>query len=462
MTGIDKKKCLGLAAGIVLALIVWNLKLALPSDGQKCLALSLMAVVWWALKAMDSGITAIALLVSFVLFLNPDSVTPSVIFGIWTTPTIYLVIGGFLISGAIQKSGLGERIACYFIKMFVHSYNSVIIACYILGVLLSIMIPHPWPRSFLLMSVMTFVIQASRLSKKYAAQVGLAIFGGSIPTSMILITGDSTLNAAAAGFAETTMSWGQWAFYMGLPGILAAVLTCTAQLLLFKKPKQFELDQMTINEKILGLGKIRKKEVMTILVMVFAIGMWMTDSIHGIHSGWIAIGAVVLLATPIIGVITKESWNSVSISTLLFLTAALSIGAVGKVTGMNQWIAESLMPKSLFPSPYLFALVACAICMVMHLLLGSTLAVLGIAAPAVISFGQALGIPALVSAMIAYTAVCLHWLLPFHHMNLLVGLGEQGGGYTEKEVLKLGLAQTAVVILVCMAEILWWSAIGLL
>ena len=462
MTGMDKRKCLGLAAGLVLTLIIWNLDLGLSPDGQKCLALSLMAVVWWATKAMDSGITAVALLVSFVLFLNPETVSPSVIFGIWTTPTIYLVIGGFLISGAIQKSGLGERIACYFIKIFVRSYKSVIIACYVLGLLLSIMIPHPWPRSFLLMSVMTFVIQSSKLSKKYAAHIGLAIFAGSIPTSMILITGDSTLNVAVADFAETTMSWGQWALYMGIPGILASVLTCIAQLVLFDKPKEFKLDQIIIKEKISNLGKLTRKEVMTILVMALAIGMWMTDSIHGIHSGWIALGAVVLLATPVAGIITKESWHSVNVSTLLFVTAALSIGSVGKITGMNQWISESLLPSSLPPNPFLFALVACVVCMVMHLLLGSTLAVLGIAAPAIITFGTSLGIPALVSAMIAYTAVCLHWLLPFHHMNLLVGLGEQGGGYMEKEVLRLGLAQTVIVPLICMAEILWWSVIGLL
>lgn len=462
MTGSDKKKFLGLAAGLALAAVIWNLDLGLLPEGRKCLALSLMAVVWWATKALDSGITAVALLVSFVVFLESETVTLSVIFGVWTTPVVYLVIGGFLISEGIQRSGLGERIACYFIKLFVRSYKSVIIACYVLGILLSVMIPHPWPRSFLLMSVMSFVIRTSKLPKKYGAHVGLAIFAGSIPTSMILITGDSSLNAVAAGFAGTSISWGQWALYMGLPGLLASALTCTAQLLLFGQPKEFELDLAMIQEKISGMGRITGKETGTIIVMLLAIGLWMTDSLHGIHSGWIAIGAVVLLAAPVIGVITKESWQSVSVSTLLFLTAALSIGAVGKITGMNEWIAGVLMPDNLTPNPYIFALVACGICMVMHMLLGSTLAVLGIAAPAIISFGETVGIPALVSAMLAYTAVCLHWLLPFHHMNLLVGLGEQGGGYTEKEVLRLGLVQTVIVVLVCMAEILWWSVIGLL
>lgn len=458
----NRKQHVCLAAGLGLAIIVWNLGLDMTPDGKRCLALSLMAVVWWATKAMDAGMISMALMVSYVLLLDGELVTPAVVFSIWTTPTIYLVIGGFLISEAIQNSGLGERVSCYFIKLFVKSFKSVIIACYILGALLSLMIPHPWPRSFLLLSVMANVIKTSRVEKKYAMNIGLAIFAGSIPTSMILITGDSTLNPAVAGFAGTTISWGQWALWMGVPGILMTILTCTVQLFLFKGPNQFELDQHVIQEKINVFGNMKWKEKGTVCIMVLAIVLWMSDSVHGIHSGWIAAGAAILLASPLIGVLSKDSWKAVNISTLLFLGAALSIGTVGKITGMNEWIARVLIPESLSSNPYVFALVTCFICMAMHMLLGSTLAVLGIAAPAIISFGITVGISPLVSAMLSYTAVCMHWLLPFHHMNLLVGVGEQGGGYTEKETIAFGIVQTAIVIIICMTEIFWWSILGIL
>lgn len=459
---ISKTKSVGFIAGLLVAVLVWNSGLDLPAEGKKCLALSLMAVVWWAVKAMDPGITSLTLLVSYVLLLDSEVVPSTAIFQLWTTPTMYLVIGGFLISDAIRRSGLGERLACHFIRRLVRSYSHVIISCYVLGFLLSFMIPHPWPRSFLLVSVMAYVIHSSKLSGKYAANVGLAIFAGSIPTAMILITGDSTLNPLVADFAGTTMSWGQWFVRMGIPGILAAALTCTVQLVLFGKPAEFQMDQTMITEKLKEMGGIKRKELMSVIVMVLAIAMWMTDSLHGIHAGWIAVGAVILLASPLVGVVNRESWNAVNISTLLFLCAALSIGSIGRLTGMNEWIAEALMPPSLSPNPYLFALVACGICMLMHMLLGSTLAVLGIAAPAIISFGAVVGIPPVVSAMLAYTAVCLHWLLPFHHMNLLVGLGENGGGYSDKDVLKLGLVQTVIVVVVCMVEVLWWGILGIL
>lgn len=459
---MEVKKHFGLTAGLLIAIIIWNANLSLPVDGKKCLALSLMAVVWWATKAMDAGITSLALLVSFVLFLDSEIVSAQSVFNLWTTPTIYLVIGGFLISETIGQSGLGERIACYFVKWFVNSYNSIIISCYVLGALLSFMIPHPWPRSFLLFSVMSYIIKASKVEKQYAVNIGLAVFAGSIPTSMILITGDSTLNPAVASFAGETMSWGQWILRMGVPGLLAATLTCIAQISICKKPAEFYLDKHIIEDKQRSLGRMGRKELGTILVMILAIILWMTDSSHGIHSGWVAIGAVILLASPLIGVLSKDSWKAVNMSTLLFLCAALSIGTVGGLTGMNDWIAAALMPGSLSSNPYIFALAACGICMIIHMVLGSTLAVLGIAAPAVISFGTSVGIPPIVSAMIAYTAVCLHWLLPFHHMNLLVGLGDQGGGYTEKETLKLGIVQTVIVLIVCMFEVFWWSVVGIL
>ena len=67
---------------------------------------------------------------------------------------MYLIIGAYLIAGAVKSSGLGERIAYKFILRFVHSFKSVIISIFILTFFLSLLIPHPWPRAFLIMSVM--------------------------------------------------------------------------------------------------------------------------------------------------------------------------------------------------------------------------------------------------------------------------------------------------------------------
>lgn len=461
MKSVKIKSLIYFAAGLIIAAVIWNLPLDMPVDGRKCLALSMMAVVWWATKAMDSGYVSLALLMGYTLLLDPEVVPSSTIYSMWSSPVMYLVISGFLISVAIKESGLGERIALIFIKYFVHSYKGVIISCYILGALLSFLIPHPWPRSFLLMSVMTYVIKAAGIQPKFVANIGLAVFAGSIPTSMILLTGDSNLNATVAGYSGMSISWGQWFIYMGIAGILASVLTCALQLILFKKPESFSLDNKVIDSRLKEMGKMSKKEILAIIITALAVIGWATDSLHNIHVGWVAVAAVIILSLPSVGLLDAKSWSSVSLSLLVFLCAAMSIGAVGKATGMNEWIVNTLMPSSIPSNPYLFAIMAFGISMVIHMFIGSCMATLGIVAPAIISFGSIVGISPLVCAMIAYTSVVMHWIMPFHHINVLIGVGDGGGHYSEKDVMKLGVPQTLVAFVVLMFQVFLWSVLGL-
>ena len=456
------KKSIGFLAGLLVCFAVWLLPIeGLPQAGQRCLAMSLMAVIWWATGAMHPGFSSLAMLLGFVLFLPKDIVPNSLIFNLWTTQTIYLVIGGFLLAGAVRASGLGQRMALLMVQKTVRSFRGIIVACYVLGFLLSFFIPHPWPRSFLLMSIMAHVISASKLEKKYAVQIGLAVFVGSIPTAMILFTGDSTLNPVIGDFASTPVSWLSWLLYMGVPGILASLLTCGVQLLLFRGPKEFHLNMDEIKTLQRDMGVMGTQEKKVLAVTLFVVLLWATDSLHGIAPGWIAILAVLLLACPLVGVIDVKAWSNINLGTLFFLTAALAIGSVGAATGMNVWVVDKLLPAAPPSSPLLFALLVVGICVPLHMMLGSTLAVIGIAAPALVTFGSQMGLPGLVPAMLVYIAVALHWLLPFHHMNLLVGVGEDGGGYGNAEIFKFGLVQTLVVVMVAMFAIFWWGWVGL-
>ena len=452
----------GLAAGAAICTAVWLLPIpGLMPDGKKCLAMSLCAVCWWATGAMHPGYTALALLAGYTLFPDSELAPAATVFGLWTTPTMYLVVGGFLIAKAVEASGLGRRAALAFISRFTRSYGGMVFSCYLLGLLLSFVIPHPWPRSFLLLSVMSHAARSAGLSQRAAANLRLAVFVASVPASMILLTGDSTLNPLFGGFAGTTVSWLQWLVYMGPPGLLALALTGTVQLLSYRQREAIQLDLAQVRRQLADMGKLTRPEMRVIAVMAAAVLFWITDSLHGLHPGWIALIAALSFAVPPHALLDAKSWSGVNLGTLFFLCAALAIGSIGKAVGMNVWLAELIIPQQTVRSPYLFALLAMLICMALHMALGSALAVLGIACPAIISFGTAAGIAPLAAALIAYTSVALHWLLPFHHMNLLVGCGDDGGGFEKKDVLRLGVPQTAVVAAVVLFEVFWWDIIGI-
>lgn len=433
----------------------------LSVEGKRALAISLFGVVWWAMGVVQPGYTSLLMLVGWVVL---KVAPPTVVFSMWTTPLIYLVVGGYLIAAAVQDSGLGKRISYMFILKFVNSFTSIVISAYVLGGLLSFLIPHPWPRSFLIMSVMAMIIKSANMPKRDAAIIGLAVFAGSAFNSMILLTGDSVLNMIGATAGNVTLSWLEWTKYMAVPGLVASALACILQLKLFKPSVEFNVNKETVRKELSSLGAMTGMEKRTLFWVALAVVLWATDSVHHIHPGWVAALMGIALALPKVGNVLKPtSWSAVPVGTLFFLTAASAIGKVGGVTDMNKWIASVVLPSSIPNNIFLFAAIAVAVTMVIHMLLGSALAVLGIAVPALMIFAQAAGIDPMVASLLAYTTVSMHFILPFHHMNVLVGAGDSAGMYGDSEVIKFGIPLTILTFLVTLlVEIPWWKLTGLL
>lgn len=457
------KQVFGFFGGIIIAIFIYLSSFTgLSPEGQKCLAISLAGVVWWATGVAQPGYVAVGILVSYVLTQTAPS---AVVFSAWTTHVIYLVIAGFLIASAVESSGLGKRIAYNYILRFVDSFSSVVVSCYVLGLILSFLIPHPFPRCFLILSVMSFIIKAAEMPREDVAIIGLAIFGGSMVNSMVLLTGDSTLNILAASYGAQSLSWLGWAKYMAVPGLIAHVLMCALQLKLFKPTKPLHLDKTIIREQLAQLGNWTATEKRTLFWIFLGVALWASDSVHHIAPGWIGMAIVVGLSMPIVGdILTPKNWNTVPVGTLLFLTAAMAIGTVGAHTGMNKWIASVALPSYVPTNPFVFALIVVTISICIHMLMGSLMAVLGITIPAILAYAANTGWDPLFSSLLVYTAVCIHWVLPMHSLNILVGMGEEGGGrYKDAEVIKFGIAQTALVYIVILGvEIPWWILIGLI
>lgn len=454
------KKLMGLILGIAVAIIINILPLeGLSPQGKMCLGLTLMTVVFWAFQIVQSGYASGLYLALLVIF---NVAEPAVVFSPWIGSTMYLVVGAYLIASAVKSSGLGERIAYGFIIRFVNSYKSIIISIFILTFILSILIPHPWPRAFLIMSVMAVVIKSAKVPKEDAVKIGFTVFSSSVPVSMIFLTGDSVINPLAVQASGAAISWVQWFVYMGPPNIAASVITCILILVLFKPTQEIIINKEEMKEKLSALGPMSIIEKRTIIWLAIAVVLWMTDSIHGINIGWITLLIAMLMSFPTIGeILTPKQWGEVPVHVLLFLTAAMTIGKVGGVTGMNTWIAETILPSSIPANPYILAIIIALISMGIHMVLGSVIAVMGIAIPALLIFTEPMGISPIITTLFVYTAIGIHYILPFHHLNILVGQGEENGMYGQKEVTRLGIPLSAVVFIIVLLEVPYWKMLGL-
>ena len=457
----SRKQVVGLIAGIAVALILYIIPLeGLSSQGKTSLALTIMTVIFWAFQVAQPGYISGLLLALFVIFKVAE---PEVVFFSWTGTTMYLIIGAYLIAAAVKGSGLGERIAYWFIVRFMHSYQSVIISIFCMTFVLSIMIPHPWPRAFLIMSVMAEVIENAKISKEDAIPIGFAVFAASVPISTIFLTGDSTINPLAVQYAGVELGWFGWLKVMGPPCAVAAVLTCAAIILLFRPSRPIVIDKEAAKGKLADMGTLKDKEIRTIIWLSIAVLLWVTDSLHGVNIGWVTLTIAMLMSMPVIGeLLTAKSWCEVPVHVLLFITAAMAIGKVGAVTGMNMWIASTLLPSSVPSNPFLFAAFVGLISVVIHMLLGSVIAVMGVAVPAVLAYTAELSINPLVPTLWVFTAIVLHYVFPFQNMSILVGMGEENGLYSQKETIRFSLPLLLVTFFTIVIEVIWWMFLGLI
>ena len=474
------KRYVGFFAAIVVFLLI---KFVLPLEslgtveltegGKNCLALSLAAVVMWACGVAQPGYTGILYCALLVIFgvVTDDTGAPSMsatvasAFGAWTKGTMWIVVGAYLVAGAVKDSGLGQRIAYAFMLKFVKNVKSLIISIFALTFILAILIPHPFPRAFLILAVVSVIAESAGYGEDDRGKLGFLIFAAAVPCSMFFMTGDSTLNPLVASYGTTTsggaIGFVDWFIYMSVPMVVATALTLILALALFKPSKELVYDRDEVLAKQKALGKLTEKEIRTIIWLVIAIVLWLTVS--GDYLAWVTLIIGVLMSMPVIGeVLTPASWNNVDIKTLMFLTAAMAIGTVGGATGMNAWIADVVLPSSVPDNPYLFALLVCALTMIIHMFMGSVMAGLGICVPAFLTFVQGTSVSATAVALIVFTAINLHYILPFHNLAILVGEGKDAGGYTSKEAMRMGIPLTVVTFVVVLVEAFWFSTLGLM
>lgn len=463
MAFLRNRKTIGIALSLTLTILLWVLPLPgeLSPAGRKTLVVTLFTVIWWVFNIIPPAYATLMMLLGYLLL---GLARPEAIFRIWTLPLMWLIIGSFLIAAAVTKSGLAQRVAYFFMIRYATSYRSLVVLTYVLGFVLGFLIPHPFPRALLLMSLMRAIIQKAGMNLADAVSVGLSVFVSTTVTSTILLTGDSTLNLATVGFSGLAVGWLEWAKHMAVPGILASLLMLGLHLRIFRQTGPVQIDHAALRLEQEKLGAISRREIVTFLWVLAALLLWTTDFIHHIDPAWVSLLVVVGLSLPRVGDVldAKDISSGINWPILFFVMGALAIGTVGTATGMSGWLAANLMPAAPPQNPYLFAALLGGATILIHLVLGSALACMSIAAPPMVNYAVSAGWNPLFPALLVYTAVSVHYLFPFQHVTILLGQGETGG-YSARHVLKYGLPLTLVALVVMvLVEVTWWLAIGMI
>ena len=223
-----------------------------------------------------------------------------------------------------------------------------------------------------------------------------------------------------------------------------------------KEIKSVRLDNNNLEKAPSKPFSLIEKRAAFILAIITI--LWMTEPLHGIHTAWIStFGVIAMLLLKLLGF---EDIKKINTNLIIFLTAAFSIGGVLNYTGVAQVIYQQIMKhmpdqQSAISFPFIILIV-----MALHMVIGSSITTLATVVPGIIMMNNGFVNPIAI-ALIAYTTVNIHYLLPFHHVTIMLGAGENY--YDNKHIMKLGAFLTIVVFLsVLFIQLPWWSLMNLL
>ncbi len=417
------------------------------------LTLGLLAAVilWWATGAVDQSAASVVLLAGFLLF---SGVSPRTVFTFPLSENFLLIAVSFLFSQGILNSGLARRLLEPLLSRFAGTAPRLLLAMILCSFVTALFVPQSISRTLIVAALFSGYLERSATPEPARSALLFGLFFTGILVGLLFLRGDIVLNFSLLSISGIPLTDAQWAAYLAPPTLCVLLCASLLYLFLFRRALRQYRSAPQEAERPAPLGPEERRSLVLIAATVL---LWAAEPLHGV-SGTVVVSVGTALMFPL-GLLRAPDLRSVDLKVLLFLTAAFSIGGAITESGLAGLLFGGL--GDLLPGAFSwrFALVILLCTMGMHMVLGSNVTSLAVAIPILttVSAGRA---PQLVVVLLIYAAVSQHFLLPFHHVTLAVGVGK--GYFSSPQVLRLGLPMTLLVPAGGLVFYLgWWRLLGL-
>lgn len=265
---------------------------------------------------------------------------------------VWLVVLAFFIARGFIKTGLGARVAYYFISRFGSNTMGLAYSFIATEFLLAPVVPSNTARGA---GILYPIINA--LNRQYGSHPNVetrgvlgsflmcTCFHANVITSAMFMTalaGNSVIVALAAD-AGVVLDWSGWALACVLPGLCCLIIL--PWVVKAVNPPQLTHTPnapQVAREKLQEMGSLSFNEILMLVVFALLLGLWAFGNSIGISATTTALLGLVLLLFA--GVLTwddiqneKGAWNTmVWFATLLMLAGFLS------KFGMTRWFSEQM------------------------------------------------------------------------------------------------------------------------
>ncbi len=432
---------------------------SLTMNMKTFLAVSVFAIAMIATEVIPLFAISVALPAAYVVVVG---VSPKVVFAAWSIEIPWLILGGFVLTIALQKTGLLKRIAFRLILLFGGKFIGILFGMMALGIVMSLIIADVAGKAILMGTLALGICNAMglKLPSREAGALGMVALASALGPSYLFYTG-STGNLvpfglmAAAGYPPP--GWGEYLTHMFVPQFIYVVLSILI-IAIFFKPKQPIQSKEYFKEELASYGKMKRGEWKIAILSLVLIVLIATSGVHGISIGWLFVFAAVSLMLPGMKLVLPPDIKEVNFTFILFVVACLTIGVVSVELGVGQYLADLFYPV-IAGSPVRTLAGVWGLGFLINFALTPLAAYSAFAVP-LLDLANGLGMDPTV-VMYAFIQSLEQVIFPYEYAPVLIvfGMGMASG----KDFMKFN-ALRALLAFICLFVLFipWWTLVGLI
>jgi DASS family divalent anion:Na+ symporter len=413
----------------------------------------------------------VSVMLAATLLLLTRTLPPEKVLSGFGNTTVWLMFSAFLFARAITTTGLGERIAYFFISRFGHTSLTLGYAVAVSDLVLAPVVPSDTARGGGIMAPIVRSLASALDSEpgptanRIGAYLTLVGFHCTYAASAMFLTGmaaNPLIASFAKSIAHVDMTWGKWALAASVPGLCTfAIMPWLLHELSPPDLRDTEHARAHARSKLRHIGPMSRHERVLVGIMLFVMAGWITAPWHGVSNTAVALGGVCVIL--LLGVVSwddlisdKAAWDALIWFALLLMMAE-QLNEQGVITIISRSVFAHIHG---WPWPLTLAALGLAY-LYAHYTFASMTAHVSALYPGFLAAALAAGVPAALAV----------WPLAFFS-NLNAGITHYGTGsapiyfgagyVSQSNWWTIGLIVSVVNVAIWFGVgMIWWRAIGL-
>jgi sodium-dependent dicarboxylate transporter 2/3/5 len=333
-----KKTAVYFLVSALIGILVYFMPLNIPQQAHLVLAISVTVGALWLTEALPIYVTSLIIPLLLVIFADFDSTS---VFSPFFDPVVVLLMGGFALAYSLQKYGLDEIIANFFIMKIGTSPRR-----FLLGMMLATAFLSMWmsnsATSAVMIPIVLVVLKDSGLKRFKSSYAKAAVLGVAFAATIgglgtIVGTTPNAMSVKFLADESISISFLDW-MYHSIPFTILFLFVSWFLLLLVYRP---EIKKLHVKKRSI---KLNKNQLKTLAVFSLTVFLWLTSGLHEISIALIALVPIFLFYA--LKMFNRDDFGKFDWDILILVGGGLSLGSAIEASGLNIIIAEFM--KSLF------------------------------------------------------------------------------------------------------------------